>query len=131
MLRLSNQWGPPPTFKEKKEIIGVNNLTNSTSSYTGWEVILDKKKEERFNVYLLYYPTTILSCFYDESDWSDDYELSNKKIPILAELYWADYHWHLDSFEIEEYHYLSSSVEEQIAIIKEFVSRSIARYNQE
>jgi hypothetical protein len=114
-------------FKEKKEVLGVKNVSNSTSTYTGWEVILDK--EEKFYVYLLYHPTIIFSYFCDKGEWAENYELINQKIPTLD--YWDDSHWHLKSFELEKNHYLSSPVEDQMSIIKDFISRSIKRYNEE
>jgi len=118
--------GTLETFKEKNEISGVNGAKNSTCNYTGWEILLGN--EDKFYVYLIYYPTIILSYFYDNGDWSDQYELINKKIPALTD--WQDDHWYLESFRVEDHHYLSSPIEEQILLIKNFISRSIQRYNE-
>jgi uncharacterized protein YlzI (FlbEa/FlbD family) len=113
------------SFKKDKSIFNFKTVTNSTSSYTGWEVSLNK--DESFAVYIQYSPTIIFSYFNDNYDWSKKYKNISKEIP---ELNWGNNNWLLNILKIIDGCFLCSSVDDQFSMIKKFIADSIDQFNK-
>jgi len=90
-------------------------------NYTGWEI----KNVESVFIYLLYSPLRFVSCFWSKKDHSKNYK---EFLEILPDPAWKD-HWVLKTLDITENNYLCSGVDEQILILENFISDTLATFS--